>query len=219
MKTNEDLQRDVQDAIKWEPSLHAAEIGVAVKDGIVTLSGTVDSFSKKSQAEDAAKNVSGVQAVVEKIEVKFANWGKIEDSEIANEIVNAFKSNWEIPNDKIKIKVEDGWVTLSGELPWNYQKEAAQRIVNTQAGVKGLINSLEIKSSINDDIEKEGIECALERNGSIDDQDIQVSVAGTKITLNGTVGTWYQKEEAGRVAWKAPGVSRVENELVIDYDE
>jgi len=219
MKTNEDLQRDVQDAIKWEPSLHAAEIGVAVKDGIVTLSGTVDSFSKKSQAEDAAKNVSGVQAVVEKIEVKFANWGKIEDSEIANEIVNAFKSNWEIPNDKIKIKVEDGWVTLSGELPWNYQKEAAQRIVNTQAGVKALTNSLDIKSSINDDIEKEGIECALERNGSIDDQDIQVSVAGTKITLNGTVGTWYQKEEAGRVAWKAPGVSRVENELVIDYDE
>ena len=219
MKTNEDLQRDVQDAIKWQPSLHAAEIGVAVKDGIVTLSGTVDSFSKKSQAEDAAKNVSGVQAVVEKIEVKFANWGKIEDSEIANEIVNAFKSNWEIPNDKIKIKVEDGWVTLSGELPWNYQKEAAQRIVNTQAGVKALTNSLDIKSSINDDIEKEGIECALERNGSIDDQDIQVSVAGTKITLNGTVGTWYQKEEAGRVAWKAPGVSRVENELVIDYDE
>jgi len=219
MKTNEDLQRDVQDAIKWEPSLHAAEIGVAVKDGIVTLSGTVDSFSKKSQAEDAAKNVSGVQAVVEKIEVKFANWGKIEDSEIANEIVNAFKSNWEIPNDKIKIKVEDGWVTLSGELPWNYQKEAAQRIVNTQAGVKALTNSLDIKSSINDDIEKEGIECALERNGSIDDQDIQVSVAGTKITLNGTVGTWYQKEEAGRIAWKAPGVSRVENELVIDYDE
>ena len=219
MKTNEDLQRDVQDAIKWQPSLHAAEIGVAVKDGIVTLSGTVDSFSKKSQAEDAAKNVSGVQAVVEKIEVKFANWGKIEDSEIANEIVNAFKSNWEIPNDKIKIKVEDGWVTLSGELPWNYQKEAAQRIVNTQAGVKALTNSLDIKSSINDDIEKEGIECALERNGSIDDQDIQVSVAGTKITLNGTVGTWYQKEEAGRIAWKAPGVSRVENELVIDYDE
>jgi osmotically-inducible protein OsmY len=218
MKTNEELQKNVQEALKWEPLLHAAEIGVTVKDGVVTLTGVVDSFSKKSEAEDAAKNVTGVKAVVEKIEVSLGNWGKKEDSEIANEILNAFKWSWEIPNDKLKVKVEKGWVTLEGELPWNYQREAANRLVNTQAGVLGVTNKIEIKSEVKDAIEKEEIECALERNGSINDEDISVTVAGTKVTLNGTVDSWYQKSEAGRVAWNAPGVWTVANELEVDYD-
>jgi osmotically-inducible protein OsmY len=218
MKTNEELQKNVQEALKWEPLLHAAEIGVTVKDGVVTLSGVVDSFSKKSEAEDAAKNVTGVKAVVEKIEVSFGNWGKKEDEEIATEILNAFKWSWEIPNDKLKVKVEKGWVTLEGTLPWNYQREAAKRLVNTQAGVLGVTNKIEIQSEVKDKIEKEEIEYALERNGSINDEDISVTVAGTKVTLNGTVDSWYQKSEAGRVAWNAPGVWTVENELEVDYD-
>src|ERR1700733_3546912 len=122
MKNNAELQKDVQDAIKWEPLLNAAEIGVTVKDGVVTLTGVVDSYSKKFEAEDAAKNVAGVKAVVEKIEIKFAgNIGRKDDNEIASEILNAYKWNWEVPDNKVKVKVEDGWVVLEGELQYNYQ--------------------------------------------------------------------------------------------------
>jgi osmotically-inducible protein OsmY len=122
MKTNEALQKDVQDAIKWEPLLHAAEIGVIVNDGIVTLTGTVDNYTKKREAEHAVKSVQGVKAVVEKIEVIFPNIGPKTDNDIASEIVSAYKWNWKIPNDKIQVKVENGWVNLDGEVDWNYQK-------------------------------------------------------------------------------------------------
>jgi len=219
MKRNEDLQKDVQDAIKWEPLLNAAEIGVTAKDGVVTLTGVVDSYSKKLEAEDAAKNVDGVKAVVEKIKIKFSsNLGIKDDNEIANEVLNAFKWNWEVPNDKIKVKVEDGWVTLEGVLEWNFQREAAKNLVNNQIGVKGLTCNITIKSETHDDIEKKDIENALGRNWSIDDDDIEVKVSGNKVTLNGTVHSFYQKDEAERIAWNAPGVWIVDNELVIEYN-
>ena len=217
MKNNQDLQKDVQDAIKWERLLNAAEIGVTAKDGVITLTGIVDSYSKKSEAEDAAKNVAGVKAVVEKIEVQFGNAGKKADNEIANEVVNAFKWNWEVPNDKVKVRVEDGWVTLEGELNWNYQKDAAKKSVSKLVGVKGVLNNISIKSETHDQIEKKDIERALERNWSLEDKGIQVKVSGNKVSLNGTVDSWYQKDEAGRIAWNAPGVWVVDNELVVDY--
>jgi osmotically-inducible protein OsmY len=218
MRSNEDLQKDVQNAIKWEPLLHAAEIGVTVKDGIVNLTGTVDSYAKKIEAEDAAKKVAGVKAIVEKIEIKFSNgYGKKTDNEIATEVVNAFKWNWEVPSNKVKVKVENGWVTLSGEVFWNYQKEAARLAVKNLLGVQGVTNSITIKSETQDEIEKKGIESALLRNWSINSQDIQVKVAGTKVTLKGKVHSLYQKDEAGRIAWNAPGVWSVENDLAIDY--
>ena len=218
MKTNEELQKDVQDAIKWEPLLNAAEIGVTAKDGVITLTGTVDSYTKKSEAEDAAKNVAGVKAVVEKIDIKFGSTWQKDDNEIAKEVLNAIKWNWEVPDNKVKVKVEDGWVTLEGELHWNYQKEAAKRLVNNQVGVKGVTNKITIKSETHDEIEKEEIESALMRNGSIDNEDIRVKVSGNRVTLNGTVNSFYQRDEAERIAWNAPGVSTVDNELVIDYD-
>jgi osmotically-inducible protein OsmY len=219
MKSNEDLQKDVQEAIKWEPLLKAAEIGVTVKEGIVTLTGTVDSYLKKSEAEDAAKNVTGVKAVVEKITVNFGTGlGKIEDNEIAREILNAFKWNWEIPNDKIKVKVEKGWVTLEGELEWNYQREAGIKAVKNLDGVTGVSNNMKIKSEINDRIEKKDIESALRRNWSIDDKNINVNVHGSNVILDGTVDSWYEKDAASRIAWNAPGVSTVANNLVIEYD-
>jgi osmotically-inducible protein OsmY len=218
MRSNEDLQKDVQNAIKWEPLLHAAEIGVTVKDGIVNLTGTVDSYAKKIEAEDAAKKVAGVKAIVEKIEIKLSNnHGKKTDNEIATEVVSAFKWNWEVPNDKVKVKVENGWVTLSGEVFWNYQKEAARLAVKNLLGVQGVTNSVTIKSETQDEIEKKEIESALLRNWSINSQDIQVKVAGTKVTLKGKVHSLYQKDEAGRIAWNAPGVWSVENDLAIDY--
>jgi osmotically-inducible protein OsmY len=219
MKNNAELQKDVQDAIKWEPLLNAAEIGVTAKDGVITLTGVVNGFAKKSEAEHAAKSVAGVKAVVEKIEIKFGNdWAKKDDNEIASEVLNAFKWNWEIPNDKVKVKVEKGLVTLEGELPWNFQKEAATNAVKNLLGVIGVVNNIMIKSETHDTIEKQDVERALARNWSINTQDIKVKVSGTKVTLTGTVSSWYQKDEAGRIAWNTPGIWTVDNELAVEYD-
>jgi osmotically-inducible protein OsmY len=217
MKTNAELQNDVQDAIKWEPLLNAAEIGVTVKDGVVTLTGSVDNYSKKSQAEDAAKNVAGVKAVVEKIEINYSSWGTTSDGDIAKEIISALKWNSEVPNDKVKVKVENGWVTLDGELPWNFQKDATNNAVSNLNGVKGVSNNIKIKSEVDDAIEQNDIKSALERYWLIDDDDINVEVSGTKVTLTGSVGSWFQKDEAGRIAWNAPGVEMVVNNLVVEY--
>ena len=217
MKTNAELQKDVQDAIKWEPLLNAAEIGVTAKDGVVSLTGVVDSYIKKMEAENAAKKVIGVKAVVEKIEVKFANSFTKTNLEIANEALKALNSDWSIPKDKVTVKVENGWVTLEGELPWNYQKDNARRVVNHLTGVKGVSNEIKIKSETHDVIEQKDVEKALARDLSNDDNDIHVKVSGTKVTLTGTVKFWYHKDEAGRIAWKTPGIWHVQNDLVVDY--
>ncbi len=218
MKDNAELQKDVQDAIRWEPLLNAAEIGVTVKDGIVTLTGIVDSYFKKSEAETAAKNVAEVKAVVEKIEIKFSNnWNKKDDNDIAKEVVNAFKWNWQVPSDKVKVRVENGWITLEGELQWNYQKDAARDAVKNLLGVTGVSNNITIKSETQDQIEKRDIESALRRNWALNDKDIMVKVSGHKVTLTGTVHSWYQKDEAAKIAWNAPGVWSLDNELVVNY--
>lgn len=217
MKSNADLQKDVQDAIKWEPLLEAAEIGVTVKDGVVNLTGTVDSYSKKLQAETAAKNVMGVKVVVENIQIHYnSEWGKKTDNDIAVEVVNALKWNWQVPNDKVKVKVEKGWITLEGELEWNYQKTAAYDAVKHLMGVLGVYNNLKIKSN-HDLVEKRQIESAIARNWSINDRDIYVNVSGTKVTLTGVVHSLYEKDEAGRIAWNAPGVWTVHNDLVVEH--
>ncbi|HEX7413057.1 MAG TPA: BON domain-containing protein [Bacteroidia bacterium] len=218
MKNNETLQKDVQEAIKWEPLLNAAEIGVIAKDGVITLTGVVDSYAKKLEAEDAAKSVAGVKAVVEKIEVKFGSSWEKSDNQIATEVLNALRGSWQIPNDIIKVKVENGWITLSGELNWNYQKDTSKNLVTHLLGVKGVTNNITIKSSVHDEIEKRDIELALGRNWAINDQDIHVSVLGHKVTLIGKVSSFYQKDEAERIAFNAPGVWAVDNELVIEYD-
>ena len=217
MKTNAELQTDVQNAIKWEPLLNAAEIGVTAKDGVVSLTGVVDSYAKKMEAEDAAKKVIGVNALVEKIEVKFpSTWTKT-NAEIANEVLTALKSNWSVPKDKVTVKVEDGWVTLEGKLPWNYQKDAAKSAVNYLTGVKGVTNNIKIESNIHDTIEQKDVEDAIARSWSVDDHDIKVKVSGTTVTLSGTADSWYQKEEAGRIAWNTPGIWHVKNDLAVDY--
>lgn len=218
MKTNADLQKDVQDAIKWEPLLSAAEIGVTAKDGVVTLTGTVDSYWKKTEAEEAARNVAGVKVVVENIEIRFANDSfKKSDNDIATEVLNAYQWNLEVPKDKVKVKVEKGWVTLEGQLDWNFQKDAAIDAVRSLPGVMGVTNNITIQANTKDKIEKEDIESALERNWSLSDQEIGVKVSGTKVILTGTVDSWYQKSEAARIAWNAPGVWSVQNDLVVDY--
>jgi len=218
MKSNQELQTDVQNAIKWEPLLHAAEIGVTAKEGVVSLTGIVDSYPKKLEAESAAKKVIGVKAIVERIEVKFpSSWSKTNE-EIAKEVIVSLQASWSVPNDKVRVKVEDGWVTLEGELAWNYQKDAAKSAIKYLSGVKGVINNIKIKSDVQDEIEKEVVEDAIGRSFSVDDSDIEVAVAGTTVTLSGTVDSWYQKEEAGRIAWNTPGIWSVKNELAVDYE-
>lgn len=218
MKNNQELQSDVQNAIKWEPLLNAAEIGVTAKDGVVSLTGVVDSYAKKMEAENAAKKVIGVKALVESIEIKFPHTFTKTSLEIANEVIAALNSNWSVPKDKVTVKVEEGWVTLDGELPWNYQKEAAKSAINYLTGVKGVTNNIKIKSESHDAIEKKDVEEAIGRSWSVDDSDINVSVSGTTVTLTGTVDSWYQKEEAGRIAWKTSGIWHVNNELAVDYE-
>ena len=152
MKSDERLQMDVQDAIKWEPILRTAEIGVSAKAGIITLTGEVDSYKKKSHAEDTAKNVSGVKAIVEKLEVNYRTSDQLTDTEIAKEVINALNANWEVGN-KVQVKVEHGHVTLSGELAWQYQKEAARDTVINLSAVKGITNSIIITPTSHDEIE------------------------------------------------------------------
>ena len=154
MKTNEQLQKDVQDAIKWKPLLNAAEIGVIVKDGQITLTGVVDNYIKKVEAENATKGVSGNKAVAEEIEGYYGNSFGKNDTEIASEVLNAWKNNWEVPNDKLKVQVEKGLVTIDGEVGWNYQKDAAKRAVQNLSGIAWVTNNIIVKSESKDAVEK-----------------------------------------------------------------
>jgi osmotically-inducible protein OsmY len=218
MKTNAELQKDIQDAIKWEPLLNAAEIGVIVNDGVVSLTGVVDSYIKKTEAENATKKVLGIKGIVENIEVKFpSTWSK-SDVEVAHEALMALKLNHSVPNDKIIVKVENGRVTLSGELPWNYQREAATKAVNYLIGVKALTNNIVIKSDTPTVIVKQDVENAMSRNWWNNGNNIKVSVSESDVILTGTVKSWYQKDEATRIAWNTPGIRQVKNNLVVDFE-
>nr|WP_198999474.1 BON domain-containing protein [Flavobacterium sp. ASV13] len=218
MKSNEELQKDVQNAIKWEPLLHAAEIGVTVKDGVVTLTGIVDGYFKKKEAENAAKNVSGVKAVVEEIEIKYSNTFSKTDNDIAHEVLKALKDNWAVAEDRVKVKVEDGWVTLEGELTWNFQRQDAKTAISFLPGVKGVTNEIKIKSDIKDAIEKKDVEKALARSWSLNAKDITVTVNGTNVKLTGFVDSVYQKDQAEKIVWKTPGIWSIDNDLVVEYD-
>jgi osmotically-inducible protein OsmY len=218
MKTNLELQADVLEALRWEPLLRNDNICVNADNGMITLSGNVGSYIKKSQATDTAKKITGVKAVIEKIEVEF-NDDEKSDSEIAFDVLNALKSNKNIPFDKVQIEVENGHVTLDGKVEWNHQREAAQKSASIISGIKVLTNNIIIETDNPDDIEKAGIERAIERNWAMNNQDVQVYVSGNNVTLNGIVHSFYQKEEAERMAWNAPGVWTINNELIIDYNE
>ena len=154
MKNNEQLQMEVLEAIKWEPQLNATEISVIVHDGIVSLTGTVDNYSKKIAAESATKNVAGVKAVVEKIDVKYPHFGVKIDDKIANEVLKSLKNHWNVPQERIKIEVEEAWVTLNGDVTWNYQREAAKDAIDNLPGVKGVINNIKIRANAITELEK-----------------------------------------------------------------
>ncbi len=217
MKNNSELKTDVQNAIRWVPLLNDTEISVSVRDGVVSLTGCVNCYIKKLNAEHAVKKVIGVTDLVENIEVKFPrSWVKT-DLEIKHEVQNALKFNWIIPHDKLSIYVEDGWLTLTGVLTWNFQRETTLQAASYIMGVRGITDDITIKAEMEMIIEQKDVEKALALSWTFDDHDINVKVSGTIVTLTGTVNSWQQKEEAGRIVWNTPGISQLNNDLEIDY--
>jgi len=180
MKTDSEIQKDVMDELQWEPLLKASEIGVAVKNGIVTLSGTVDSYWKKVSAETAAKKVAGVKAVAEDIEIKLSSFGKKNDTELAEAVFNALKWESTVPDEKVKIKVENGWVTLDGEVEWEFQRNDARRAIENMVGVTGVTNNITLTKKVNPTDIKQRIGSAFQRSATIDSEKIHINIDGSR---------------------------------------
>lgn len=218
MKTDSEIQKNVMDELKWEPFLNSSEIGVAVKDGVVTLSGIVDTYSKKQAAEKATKRVAGVKAVAEEIEVKLFSSTVKSDTEIARTIADSLKWHSAVQEEKIKVKVENGWVTLEGDVDWEFQKNAAKTTVENLLGVKGITNLISVKPSITAKDVKQKITSAFVRSATIDSEKINVEIIGSKAILTGKVRSWEERQEAQNAAWKAQGINSVENKLEVETE-
>jgi osmotically-inducible protein OsmY len=215
-KTDEEIQRDVLAELKWDSRLQPNEIGVIVKDGVVTLTGWVDSYLKKWNAEEAAHRVAGVRGVANDIEVRLPSSSERTDSDIAAAAVHALEWDALVPSDRVQLTVSKGWVTLRGEVDWQYQREDAERVVRRLTGVKGVTNLITVKPHTAPSDLKKRIEEALVRSAKVDADRIIIEVQGSKAILKGTVRSWAEREEAERVAWSAPGILAVENRITIE---
>jgi osmotically-inducible protein OsmY len=215
MKSDEELERDVRDEFKWDPVLDADDIAVSVKNGVVTLAGFVKRYSDRLEAEIAAKRVAGVKAVANDIEVRLPAIDQRPDPDIARDAVAALKTELPISYDRIKAVVRDGWVTLEGAVEWQYQKTTAENAVRKVKGVKGVTNVVTVKPKVEPSELKRKIMEAFKRNAEVDANRITVEANGSEVILKGTVRSWIEREEAERVAWSAPGITKVEDRIVI----
>jgi osmotically-inducible protein OsmY len=217
MKTDSQLQQDVMAELKWEPAVHAAQIGVEVKDGVVTLAGEVASYAEKLGAERAALRVGGVKALAVEMKVKLSDIGKRSDTDVARSAENVLSWSSSLPKDAVKIMVEGGWITLSGNVEWQFQRQAATDGVRNLLGVIGVTNKIAIKPTLNANVVKSDIEAALQRRAAADAKTIAVNVNGADVTLTGTVQSWSERELATDSAWGTPGVRSVVDKLTLAY--
>ena len=216
MRTDDDIKRDVELELEWEPDIDPKNIAVKVSDGVVTLTGFVSSYSDKYEAERVAKRVRGVTAVANDIEVKLASGSERADPDIAHDAVEKLKRDLPYSSQNIKVTVRQAWITLEGDVDWDFQRRSAEAAVRNVKGVKGVINLIHIKERVSTSDVKQKIEEALKRSAEIDANRITVVADGSTVTLRGRVRSWAEKEEAEKAAWRAPGVFEVKNEIQVD---
>ena len=215
MKSDSEIERDVRAELEWDPDLSAEDISVSVKKGVVTLTGFTHTYIDRLEAEAAAKRVSGVLGVANDIEVRLPSIDQRPDPEIARDAVATLKAQLPISHERIKVIVKGGWITLEGAVEWQYQKSTADAAVRKLKGVKGVTNVITVKPSVQPSDIQRKIQEAFKRNAEVDAERITVEAKGSEVVLKGKVRSWIEREEAERVAWSAPGVTRVEDQIVV----
>jgi osmotically-inducible protein OsmY len=215
MRTDSDIKRDVEAELKWDPDIDPTDIGVAVKNGVVTLTGFARSYTQKYQAERDAKRVLGVTGLANDIQVRLPSESQRPDPEIARDAVAALKMELPHSSASMKVVVKDGWLTLEGSAEWDYQRSRAEEAVRRIKGIKGVSNLIELKPRVAPAEIKSKIEDAFRRNAEIDAKSITVEANGSEVILKGAVRSWAERQEAERAAWRAPGVTRVDNRITI----
>ncbi|HUB43959.1 MAG TPA: BON domain-containing protein [Acetobacteraceae bacterium] len=215
MRSDLDIKRDVEAELRWNPDIDATDIAVAVKNGVVTLTGFVRSYTQKREAERTVKRVAGVAAVANDLEVRLPIFNQRPDPEIARDAVAAIQHNLPYSGDHIRVVVRDGWITLEGTVEWNYQRERAEEAVRHVRGLKGVTNLIQLSPRVLPTEVKHKIDEALRRSAEVDAERITVETDGGTVILKGTVRSWVERDAAERTAWAAPGVTRVENQITV----